>query len=331
MGRGVMGAGNWIVDTIKTIDRWPGEGNLCNIQRQEMAPGGGACNLLFDLAVMDSALPLTAIGKLGSDREGDFLLSEIGKRGISSSGMEQTDLAPTSYTDVMSGGGRRTFFHCRGANALLGGEDILGSEVEAKIFYLGYLLLLDRLDEGDPEYGTVGARVLHAMRERGMKTVVDFVSEAPEKFQRVVRAALPHIDVLVVNEVEAGSTFNLPIRREGDSLDFEAMDRCSELFIGNGVKEAVVIHFPEGVYCRTAQGNKLHLPSFPIAPGEIVGSVGAGDAFCAGVVYGLHEDYPLEQTLKLANASAYANLKSAGSSTGALPLAELRRIISRFC
>ena len=31
MRKGIIGAGNWILDKVKIIDRWPGEGNLCNI------------------------------------------------------------------------------------------------------------------------------------------------------------------------------------------------------------------------------------------------------------------------------------------------------------
>ena len=41
MKRGIIGAGNWIQDRVKTIDRWPGEGNLCNITKEVFAHGGG--------------------------------------------------------------------------------------------------------------------------------------------------------------------------------------------------------------------------------------------------------------------------------------------------
>ena len=36
MRKGIIGAGNWIVDIIKTIDRFPKEGELCNILTQEV-------------------------------------------------------------------------------------------------------------------------------------------------------------------------------------------------------------------------------------------------------------------------------------------------------
>ena len=50
------------IDKVKNIDRWPGEGNLCNILNQVQSTGGGPANVLFDLAVMDKNLPLYAAG-----------------------------------------------------------------------------------------------------------------------------------------------------------------------------------------------------------------------------------------------------------------------------
>jgi sugar/nucleoside kinase (ribokinase family) len=51
--------------------------------------------------------------------------------------------------------------------------------------------------------------------------------------------------------------------------------------------------------------------------------VGAGDAFCAGVLYGLHEDLPLDDALRLGCAGAWFNLHSATASGGAPTLAQL--------
>ena len=134
MRDGIIGAGNWILDKVKTIDRWPGEGNLCNILAEEQAGGGGPCNVLFDLAAMDPALPLYAAGRIGADADGDFLLAEIRRRGIDDRFMARSAAAPTGYTDVMSGEGRRTFFPCRAANAELAPADPERSGLPAPLF-----------------------------------------------------------------------------------------------------------------------------------------------------------------------------------------------------
>jgi sugar/nucleoside kinase (ribokinase family) len=56
---------------------------------------------------------------------------------------------------------------------------------------------------------------------------------------------------------------------------------------------------------------------------QIVSAVGAGDAFCAGCLYSIHEDYTLEKMLDFANASARFNLFNATSTGGAPTLKEL--------
>ncbi|MDR0932491.1 MAG: carbohydrate kinase family protein [Victivallales bacterium] len=326
--RGIVGAGNWIVDVVKTVDRWPGEGNLCNILKVERGGGGGPCNVLFDLSAMKSKIPLYAAGMLGVDAKGDFLLQEIKKRDIDSRFMFRTAETPSSFTDVISAAGRRTFFHNRGANALLSDKELLKVDVPAKIFYLGYLLLLDALDAPNSQFGTCGALALAEMRKRGFLTAVDFVSESPEKFRRTVLPALKHIDILVINELEAGHTFELEIRKSGNSYCFETLIRSARLFFEHGVNELVVIHFPEGALAMRKSGEGYFLPSWPVQPHEIVGTNGAGDAFCAGVLYGVHENLPLHELLKIATASATFNLSAATASGGAVSLDKMRKLLN---
>ncbi len=118
MKQGLIGAGNWLLDKVKLIDRWPKEGNLCNISREEQAGGGEPCNVLFDLAAMDRTLSLFAAGRIGNDAEGDFLLQSILDCGIDARYMTRCESAPTSHTDVMSGNGKRIFFHCPDAGGV---------------------------------------------------------------------------------------------------------------------------------------------------------------------------------------------------------------------
>ena len=56
--------------------------------------------------------------------------------------------------------------------------------------------------------------------------------------------------------------------------------------------------------------------------GWIEGAVGAGDAFCAGMLYAFMKGLPDEDGMRLASCAAAANLAVADSVSGALPLAE---------
>ena len=145
---GVLVGGNFIVDHVKVIDSWPEQDTLASILSQSSSNGGGPYNVLKDLAVLDPDLPLSAMCLLGDDASGQWILDDCAAAGIDTSGVTITAEAPTSYTDAMTvrDTGRRTFFHQRGANALLDVGHFDFSQTTARIFHLGYLLLLDKLD-----------------------------------------------------------------------------------------------------------------------------------------------------------------------------------------
>ncbi len=332
--RGILAVGNWIVDRIKVIDRWPREGELCNILEEKRAAGGGPCNVLFDLAALQTDLPLHAAGVLGSDNDGDWLFHEISRRGIGTDAVSRHPELPTATTDVMAANGRRTFFHRAGANAALTPEKLLTPPTPpVQFFYLGYPMLLAGLDAPDSVYGTGAARVLAAMRERGCRTVIDLVSGAPEKFQTVVPPALPHTDILVLNEIEAGHLSGFPLRRKDGTLLTERLPEALRHCFRLGVRELTVLHYPEGCCAATADGRIACRQSFPVAAAEIVDSTGAGDAFCAGFLFGLHEGLGPADLLDYAAAEARFNLLASGASAGAPSRSALAAFLqaTRYC
>ena len=75
--RGIAAAGNWIIDHVKLIDVWPSEETLCNILDERRGSGGAPYNVLLDLHALDPSLPLTAIGVLGQDADGDFIEHDL--------------------------------------------------------------------------------------------------------------------------------------------------------------------------------------------------------------------------------------------------------------
>jgi sugar/nucleoside kinase (ribokinase family) len=326
---GILAAGNLIVDHVKVIDGWPCEGMLSNVLEEVRSTGGGPSNVLIDLAKLEVEIPLYAAGIVGMDPDGRYVTETLASYGIDISHILVTKDASTSFTDVMSGAasGRRTFFHYRGANSMLNQEHLRDLRTNARIFHLGYLLLLDGLDEADTEFGVVAARVLHEKQSEGYLISVDVVSESSERFQRVVTPCLEHIDYLILNEIEAGRSAGLVIRNADDSLDAGNLKLAANRFLDGGVRELVAIHFPEGSYAMTPSRQEFYQPSYVVPEGELKGSAGAGDAFCAGLLYGLHEGLDLSVALDLAHASARFNLTSPTCSDGAVALAELIRFI----
>ncbi len=329
MRKGIVSAGNWLVDTVKSIRKYPSAGNLVSIESVAVGLGGCAHNVLVDLARMDSGLPLYAAGCIGDDANGEYVMNEIRKHGINSDYMHVCEGELTSYTDVFADmtGKTRTFFHYRGANAGLDISHIAAIETDAKIFHLGYLLLLDRLDMDDEEYGTRAARALDMLQKKGYLTSVDLVSEEGDRFRKVVLPALPYVNYLIINEIEAGSCSSQEIRKADGTYDMDALRKAAAFLLDAGVNDQVTIHFPEGGYSLKKDGGEAFVESRPVSAEKIVSTVGAGDAFCAGMLYSLHEDFSMEKALHFANASARFNLSDPTSTGGAPTIDEILKEI----
>lgn len=293
--RGVLAGGNWIIDQVKLVDVYPNREQLANIRGQSQGTGGAPYNVLVNLAKLGADLPLSAAGLVGKDALGNFILEDCKRHSIDARGLRATADAATSYTDVMTEqeNGRRTFFHYRGANALWTGDDIDFKKSKPQIFHLGYLLLLDALDASDAKYGTKAARLLASAHEAGLKTSVDVVSEDSDRFGKIVSPALKFVDFCILNEIEADKTAGFKIRTPEGQLDTVALRHAAGALLQQGVRELVVIHFPEGGFARTRKGEDVWQPSLRLPDKFIAGSAGAGDAFCAGVLLGLHEGWEL--------------------------------------
>jgi len=227
-------------------------------------------------------------------------------------------------------GSSRTFFHYRGTNALLNDSHVDRMNVPAKIFHLGYLLLLDGLELEDPDYKIVAAKALHKLQQKGYLTSVDVVSEESDRFRRIILPCLPYINYLIINEVEAGSCSGETMCGENGEIRIESVARAAAFLMDQGVNDVCVIHFPEGGYALNKTGESVFVPSVAMANEKIVSSVGAGDAFCAGMLYALHEQMPLRDALVFANTSARFNLRHATCTGGAPSLDEINDFIKNI-
>src|SRR5258708_32703525 len=211
---GILAAGNWIVDHVKLIDTWPSEETLAIIGRETQGVGGAPPNVLAGLARLGAKFPLSGAGIVGYDAAGAWILEQCAKLGIDTGLIIRTYEGPTSYTDVMNveRAGRRTFFHQRGVNALLRPESLHLASSSAKLFHLGYLLLLDRLDQPGKSKGTAAAELLDSASCLGVSTSGGVVSEESNRYPSIVLPALPQLDLAFLTEFKAATVFSTALR-----------------------------------------------------------------------------------------------------------------------
>ncbi len=324
-------AGNSIVDVIKYIDAFPQKGNLCQIAR--IVPGVGGCVPNTGIVLKTLApetLSVAALSRIGRDENGAFIRRELEKRGVDAGGLREDPALPTSFSDVMTlPNGERTFFCAAGANAAFCEEDVPVGSLRCDLFHLGYLLLLSALDLPDARYGTKAAKLLSAVQAQGVRTSIDVVSAEGRRFAETVLPALRYCDYVVINEIEAGRIAGIPLR-EGHALRTENLRAACESLRRAGVRRTVAIHCPELGCALDAAGNFTVVPSLDLPPSYIAGSVGAGDAFCAGMLYSFANGTGAEEGLRLASCAAACCLHAPDAVSGAKNYAETMALEARF-
>ena len=332
MREGICVAGNMIVDITYPVEGWPKQGELVHIHDGiARSTGGAVCNVVVDLAKLDPSIPLYAMGRIGDDAEGDLIQRVLG--GYPNINMDSVVREGISaFCNVMADvkNKQRTFFTYMGANARFTEDDIDWAKVPAKIFHIGYILLLDALDQPDDEYGSKMAKLLCAAQKQGLKTSIDVVSEASDRFKKLVPPALKYTDYCVINEYEAEQTTGIPLREADGMLLTENLPRALHAMKDMGVSTWAVIHCPEGGFGLDEHDNFVQLGSLILPEGYIKGSVGAGDAFCAGVLYGAEKGWALEKSIDLGIAAAAASLSEAGATDGMCSAGEAMALFDRY-
>lgn len=328
MKKGICCAGNMIVDITYPIETWPRQNELTHITNGiTRSTGGSVCNTITDLARLDPGLRLVASGFAGYDAEGDFVLQEMRKYPNIDLSMVKRD-GRTSFTAVMSNNQtkERTFFQHAGANAGYDEECIDWEKLQADIFHIGYILLLPALDAADEVYGTKMARLLHRVQRMGIRTSIDVVSESGDRFAKIVTPALQYTDYCIINELEAQQITDVELRDRDGNLRRENLPKALRQLKKLGISTWAVIHCPELGCGIDENGAYFEVPSLKLPMGYIQGTVGAGDAFCAGVLYAAEMDMTMPKALELGACTAAASLREVSASEGVGTVSEVLKL-----
>jgi sugar/nucleoside kinase (ribokinase family) len=323
-GAGIVCAGTILVDAGKVIDRYPALDQLAVIEDMSLSTGGPALNMAVDLRQLGGDFPVGLLGAVGDDAHAAFILAECARLGISTAGVRELTGAVTSFTDVMveRDGGRRTMFHHSGANALFDASVADLSSAAARILHAGapgIHPIMDRPHDG----GNGWSALLQRAQSAGLHTNLELVSLSPGLIAGVALPCLPYLDSIVVNELEAGALAGIdaPAPTADGPVDWPALEAMARRLVERGVSVLAVVHFPAGCVAAAPGGRTWRQGSVRLRREEVRSTNGAGDAFAAGVILGLHEGWPVERCLRLAVASAAACVRSPGTSAGIKPAA----------
>lgn len=316
---GIVLAGTVILDIVNLVDHWPDEEKVALIERTEHGAGGPPHNAGAGLMKLKAPFPVSLIGFVGDDAYGQTLIEQAAGYGLDTSGIAVINGEVTSHTMVMSSvkTGKRTFFHQPGVNGVITADMLIPSnDCSARIYYCGAPGIAQGLDISDG-----WATALREAKTRGFETALELVSVTPEVLKRLVSPLLPLTDIFVVNDHEASAITGMSVTSNGQ-LDVEAALACCARLLDLGTGKVTGIHHPDGAVALTCDGRSAVRGSLNIRTEEIAGSVGAGDAFYAGFLYGWHEGWALDKCLDLGNASAATSLFSVTTSASIRPADE---------
>lgn len=316
MREGIAYAGNLIVDRIRHIDRLPRRSELSFIHGTGRSTGG-ACNGAISMKLLAPDLPVSVYGAAGTDAEGDFILSQFERHGVETKGIIRR--GETAFTDVYEESSThcRTFFYFGGANDTFDVEDIDYGALDCRILQVCYPLLLRTLDMPDAQYGSRMGILLHRAQQAGCLTALDVISEDSDRYASLVRPLLAYTDYLTVNEIEAERITGIRLTGEDGRLLEENVPTALREMLTLGVSRRAIIHAPSAAFGMEADGTYYREKGKRLPEGFIKGTVGAGDAFCAGALLAAYRGLRVWEALRWGNAAAVQSLRG-DTSNGAV-------------
>ena len=292
----VVCAGILVADIfVPPLARLPGAGELMATDDFWIDSGGCAANTATSLLKLD--VPTLVVGKVGRDNFGDFVEHDLAAKGVHTEGISRSEAAGTSKTVILPVKGEdRRYIHTFGANADFRVSDIPREMVRrARVFYVGGYLVL-------PGFEPEALRDLLAFaRHSGALTVLDVVVPQGVNDLSALEAVLPYVDFFTPNDHEA-----LLLTGERDP------QRQAERLLKTGCRTVIITQGERGVLLMNAD-ETLSMPAFPFV---MVDGSGAGDAFSAGLIAGLLENWTMSACLRFASAIGGSACTRLGCTTG---------------
>lgn len=262
--------GDITVDLTLQVSAEPRPGADLIADSSGQTVGGSVTNT----AIMASrlGLPVTMVGRVGVDPAGRHAQAELRAEHIDTQHVSEDATLPTATTVVVvPDHGERLLIAHRGANTAAGlTPDALALVRGAGALHLsGYSAL-------SPTQTTAVAAALAVAGDAGIRVSMDLPPAAVAAAAQVetVQSWLPLIDLLIAGSAELAALSGI----SDPALAIARLRERTDATIA--VKRGSA-----GATLHCAGGDQLCIPGMPV---QVVDTTGSGDAFSAGLLYGLH-------------------------------------------
>jgi len=297
-----IGFGGLNIDRLFKVDRIAMAEEESFIINCEETCGGSAANTVVGLARLGCKVGF--IGKVADDREGKMLIEDFRREGVDTNGIIHTRTGRSgTVMGFVDKKGERALYVDPGVNDTLGSGEIN----KEYAFQTDFLHITSFVGEKSFE----SQRRLVESLPKKVKLSLDpgelYARKGLVKLESMIR----HAFVLMPNLSELRLLTKKANYKQG-----------AEFLIQKGVQIVAVKLGSKG--CYVTDGNENHLvKAFKV---KVVDTTGAGDAFCAGFLYGLIRGKSLFECGRLGNFVASRCIMRMGARPGLPRLEDLKLV-----
>jgi len=267
------------------------------IERADLAIGSSSA--IFACGAARLGLKVAFIGVSGEDVFGRFMLAAMQARGVDTSAVIVDPTQQTGLSIILNRGVDRAILTHLGTIASLRAEQIPDHLLrQARHLHVASYFLQTALQPDLPE-------LFDRAHTFGLTTSLD-TNWDPSGEWRGFEHLLPKVDIFLPNEAEACGVARTPV-----------LDEALRIL----ASKAGIVALKRGAHGAVAQrgSQTFKVESIPV---KVVDTVGAGDSFDAGFLYGYLNGWELTKSLRLAAVCGALSTQSAGGTAAQPTLAE---------
>ena len=310
----VIGIGAMNMDHIYRVERILADGET-TVEDSRLLPGGSAANTVYALAKL--GISTGFIGAVGDDKEGEMLVKDLESVGVDVSQVKVMTGAKTGLVQCFSDKrGRRALYVLPGANSLLASSDIdLAYTGQSKILHLSsfageeQLVIYETLVKNIPaslKISFAPGSIYVAMGINALEPII--------KKSHIMFLNREEVEELTATDFQAGAQ-----RLQNLGCQIVAVTLGAGIRKGNAVAVCYIAS-SEGEYMIEAKTTKKK------PEGD---TIGAGDAFAAGFLYGFLRSKDLSECGHLGDMLARLSTTKIGARAGLPSLHELSQFYQR--
>jgi sugar/nucleoside kinase (ribokinase family) len=253
----------------------------------------GSSAVIFACGAARLGLRVTFVGVCGDDVFGRFMLNEMQQRNIDTSGVIIDSRGKTGLSVILARGSDRAILTHLGLMSALKPSDIPITLVQqARHFHIGSYFLQTQLQTGLPA-------LFRDARKLGLTTSLDTNYDPSEEW-------------VGFDELLSFTNVFFPNEREALSLSGEKNRDLAVKRLSTKVETLALKLGPDGAL-GARDDQMIQVPSLPV---KVADTVGAGDSFDAGFIYGYLNNWNLKNSLKLGCACGSLSTREHGGTDG---------------